>query len=83
MGVTAVDQYVIDKVRKMRTERGMSQDDLALEMGVSQGFVAMVESPKFNQVYSVAHINKIALIFDCSPRTLLPSHAIPEDGEKK
>jgi transcriptional regulator with XRE-family HTH domain len=42
----AIEQYVIDKVWKMRSEKGWSLQELADYMNVSKGFLANVESKK-------------------------------------
>ncbi len=67
-----VDKYVIEKVKEKRIEKGMSQSQLAFELELSNGFIGMIESTRFERKYSVAQINKIAKIFGCSPRDFLP-----------
>lgn len=70
---TAIDIYVIDKVREMREAANMTQEDLSEKAGFkSNGFVGQAESPKYSKRYNVQHINKFAQIFNCSPREFLP-----------
>lgn len=71
-----IDQYVIDKVKEKRETKGMTQEDLAFELGVSVGFIGNVESPKYRAKYNLTHINKLAIILSCSPRDFLPKDAI-------
>lgn len=71
-----VDKYVIEKVRERRIEKGFSQSRLAFELDVSNGFIGMIESERYDRKYSVAQLNKIARILDCSPRDFLPAEAI-------
>jgi len=71
-----VDKYVIEKVKEKRIEKGISQSQLAFELELSNGFIGMIESTRFERKYSVAQLNKIAKIFGCSPRDFLPKEAM-------
>jgi transcriptional regulator with XRE-family HTH domain len=64
--------FVIDKVRKMRLERDLTQDDIADFIDATRGFVGQVESPKSNSRYSLHHLNSIAIGMKCSPRDFFP-----------
>lgn len=70
--IAAIDQYIIDEVRKKRVAMKMTQDDLADLLKVSKGFIGNIESPKYIDKYSTAQINELAKIFKCSPRDFLP-----------
>lgn len=72
--VSEVDKYVIDKVKERRTEKGMSQADLAFEIDVPTSFIAMIESGQYSKKYNVQHINNIAKALECSPRDFLPKN---------
>jgi transcriptional regulator with XRE-family HTH domain len=74
--VTAVDKYVIQKVKEKRTEKGISQSQLAFELDVVTGFIAMIESGKFSKKYNVSHLNEIAKILECSPKDFLPKQPL-------
>lgn len=67
-----IEQYVIDKVREKRKEAGLSQAALAHLLDVSEGFIGNIESPKYQDKYSIYHLNELAKIFKCSPRDFLP-----------
>lgn len=67
-----IDQYVINKVREMRTEKGISQADLANELSMSVGFIGKVESLKYPSHYNLKHLNQLAKILGCSPQDFLP-----------
>lgn len=67
-----IDKFVIEKVKQKRLEKGYSQSQLAFELGVSNGFVGMVESGRYVHKYSLAQLNTIALIFECDLYDLLP-----------
>lgn len=67
-----LDSYVIAKVKEMRLQAGMSQAVLAVKMDVSQSFIGNAENPKKRDKYNLGHINKLAVIFSCSPKDFLP-----------
>lgn len=70
---SAIDIYVIDKVKEKREAHGMSQEQLSIEAGFkSNGFVGQVESPKYAKRYNIQHLNKFSVIFQCSPKDFLP-----------
>lgn len=69
---SSVDWYIVNKVRDLRIKRGMSQEELAIHLGISRGFVGHIESPEFVSKYSMVQLNDIAKIFKCSPRDFLP-----------
>lgn len=71
-----IDTYVINKVREMRLKANYSQADLAFKLDISYAFIGHVESPNFRAKYNLNHINKLAEIFDCSPRDFLPERAL-------
>ena len=70
--VSSVEQYVIDKVREKRIEKGWSQKDLAYEIDLSISFIGDVESPKTRAKYNLNHINILAKVFECSPKDFIP-----------
>lgn len=67
-----IEQYVIDKVKEKRIEKGYSQKELAYMLDVSVGFIGDVENPKYRAKYNLNHINELARIFECSPKEFLP-----------
>ena len=69
---TPIDQFVIATVKKKREEKGMSQNDLAIELNVSAGFIGDIESTKRITKYSLNQINELAKIFECSPQDFIP-----------
>lgn len=70
--ITPIEQYVIDRVRELRTEKNMSQRELADTIEVSYGFIGKVESTSKRAKYNLQHINDIAKAFECSPKDLMP-----------
>ena len=69
--LTEIERFVIDRVRKLRIEKNISQADLALSIGVSIGFIGKVESLKYNSKYNLNHINNIAKVLNIIPKQLL------------
>lgn len=71
-----IDIFVIEKVKEKRIERGISQSQLAHTLDVSNGFIGMVESKKYLHKYSIAQLNKIAVILDCKLWDLFPEYPL-------
>ena len=68
----AINDFVIQKVKQLRTERNCSQATLATKLGVSNSFLGQIEDPTHRAKYNLTHINKLATIFECSPKDFLP-----------
>lgn len=73
-----IEQFVINTAREKRMQRNISQSELAHLLDVSPGFIGKVESSNYTSKYNLNHINKLAQIFNCSPRAFLPE--IPVSG---
>jgi transcriptional regulator with XRE-family HTH domain len=69
---SAIDLYVVARVREKRIDAGYSQVALAVLLDVSPGFIGNVESFHSNASYNLRHLNKLAAILNCSPREFLP-----------
>ena len=67
-----IDLYIINKVREKRLEIRLSQANLAFELEVSISFIGKIESIKYNTHFNIKHINKLAKIFECSPKDFFP-----------
>lgn len=80
--MTQIEEYIIKRVKEMRTERGWSQQVLADYMNLSQGFIRDVESPRRNQKYNLNHINTLARVFECSFSEFFPEKPFPEELNK-
>ncbi|MCF0073739.1 helix-turn-helix domain-containing protein [Dyadobacter sp. CY261] len=66
---------VINQVRKVRKAKGYTQDDLAMFLNLTRGFIGQIESPKFPSKYNVEHIGILAREMNCSPKDLMPDQA--------
>lgn len=67
-----IEQFVIDRVRDIRQEKGISQAELADRIDVSRGFIGAVENPHQRAKYNINMLNEIAKVLDCSIRDFFP-----------
>ena len=70
---SAVDKFVINKIREKRIQEKVSQRGLAAILGCSDGFIGQVESDKYETKYSVYQIFLIAKEFECPVSDFFPS----------
>lgn len=73
---SAIEQYVIDRIREIRKKKGVSQRELSALTELSIGFIGDVESTKSRAKYNLNHINQIAKALECSPKEFLPQSPI-------
>ena len=69
---SAIDLYIVQKVKEQRKKRKMSQRYLADCLNVSQSFIRNIENENDDTAYNIDHLNEIAKIFDCSIRDFFP-----------
>ncbi|MEK6521909.1 helix-turn-helix transcriptional regulator [Myroides odoratimimus] len=62
--ISQFDFDLINHIRRLRENRGMSQQDLSRKMGVSNSFVGNVESITQRHKYSTRHISLLAKAFE-------------------
>lgn len=67
-----IDWYIISKVREMRMAKDITQDDIAIHLNLTVGFIGHIESPNFRAKYNTIHLNELAKLFNCSPKDFLP-----------
>lgn len=72
VGISFIEKYVIEKVKEMRITAGISQAELAHLLDLSEGFIGNIESPNYRAKYNLYHIEKLSIIFKCSPKDFLP-----------
>lgn len=73
---TSIEQYVIDKVKEIRTSKGISQARLAHLIELSVGFIGNVENPKHIAKYNLNHLNRISKELKVDFKDLFPEKAI-------
>ena len=69
---SAIELYIVQKVKEQRKKRKMSQRYLADCLNVSQSFISNIENENDDTAYIIDHLNEIAKIFDCSIRDFFP-----------
>ena len=69
---------VIDLVKEMRIKKQYTQDDIAIFLNSTRGFIGQIESPNFDSKYNLDHLNKLAAEMGCSPKDFLPEKSIQE-----
>lgn len=70
--LTEIELFVIQRIREIRKEQGISQEDLSLRLGKGVGFIGDIEAPSKDAKYNVKHLNEIAKILGCSPKDFWP-----------
>jgi transcriptional regulator with XRE-family HTH domain len=75
--ITKQELDVASRIQQERVLRKMSQMDLALEAGISQGYLAMVESHQ--KIPTITTIFKIAKALNIAPASLFQTtyHILP------
>lgn len=63
--MTAIEDFVIQQVKKFRIEHKLSQQAFADYINVSQGFIRDCESPHKRAKYNINHLNEIVKVFNC------------------
>ena len=71
-----IESFVIQEVKRIRLERGISQKNLAFLLDVYVGFIGNVENPKYRAKYNISMLNELAKVLDCSPKDFLPIHPL-------
>lgn len=75
--ISPIEQYVIDFVRKLRTDKQLTQYDIGNILEVSRSYIGDIESRNANGKYNMNHVNTLADHFNISPRDFFPQKAIP------
>lgn len=70
--LTSIEQYIVNRVVEMRKARKISQAQLATLLGVSNAFIGQVETPHHASKYNINHLNKLAIILNCSLADFMP-----------
>lgn len=77
---TKFEMAVIDKVTEMRRKKNLSQDEIAIILGLSRGYIGQIESPNSPSTYNINHLNRLAYELGCSPQDFMPNKPIVEEG---
>ena len=74
MMITAIDLYVIEKVKEKRKACKLAQEALSIALNYSEGYINKFETGK--KKYNIFHLNEIAKVLKCSPKDFLPEEPI-------
>jgi transcriptional regulator with XRE-family HTH domain len=77
--ISELDLYVINKVRKIRASKEISQVNLSIAMKVAEGAIGKIENPKERAKYNIRHINLLAKALGCSPKDFFPDKPLKND----
>jgi transcriptional regulator with XRE-family HTH domain len=80
---TNIEQFVINKIKEIRIDKGFSQEDIASALNTSRGFIGQIESPNHAAKYNLNHLNILAKELQCSPKDFLPEKAVSETRKSK
>ena len=70
--MTKLEDYKIHRVKWMRQNLNISQQELADYIDVSQSFIRDCENPKRRAKYNINHLNELAKVFNCSFSDFFP-----------
>jgi transcriptional regulator with XRE-family HTH domain len=76
--ISEIDQFVIDLIRELRLQKGLTQDDIGNIIGISRAFVSDIENTNRRAKYNLRHINALADYFNMSPKDFLPDRAFAD-----
>lgn len=66
-------KQISENVKKYRTEEGITQLDLALEIGIkSVAFYSNCENNRYDKHFNLEHLYKLSKVFDIEVQDLLP-----------
>ncbi|HEY4156350.1 MAG TPA: helix-turn-helix transcriptional regulator, partial [Puia sp.] len=63
-----IDLFIISRVKERRENLLKTQEDIAVHLDVSTGYIGHIESPNFRAKYNTGHLNELAKLLKCSPR---------------
>jgi transcriptional regulator with XRE-family HTH domain len=53
--------YLINQIRELRIQKELSQEDIALHLNLSTGFIGHLESPNFRAKYNTTHLIELVI----------------------
>ncbi|MEN5085735.1 helix-turn-helix transcriptional regulator [Sphingobacterium faecium] len=76
MPKSLIEFEIVSLVRKKRKDLNMSQAKIAALIQVSAGYIGQIEMQSSDSMYSYDQLNRLALLFNCSPKEFLPEEPI-------
>ena len=80
--ISKIEQFVINKIKETRIDKGLSQEDIASILDTSRGFIGQIESHNHSAKYNLNHINTLAIELGVSPKDFLPEKPITETKKR-
>jgi transcriptional regulator with XRE-family HTH domain len=80
---TKIEQYVINKVKEVRIKKGLSQEDIAMYLDTTRGFIGQIESDNHTAKYNLNHLNTLAIELEVSIKDFFPERPISESTKKE
>lgn len=77
--ISQLDWYIINRVRELRKEKGISQSELSVEMGFSEKLIGSVENPTLTAKFNIRHLNLLAISLKCSLWDIVPKEPFASD----
>ena len=68
---TKAELAIVNHIKSLRKEKGLTQHDIAKVLEVSQGYIGQIESPYSKSIYMITHIFRIADALKVSPKSLI------------
>ncbi|MEJ5088941.1 helix-turn-helix domain-containing protein [Sphingobacterium faecium] len=82
MSKSLIEFEIVNLVRNKRKDLNMSQAKLASLIQVSAGYIGQIEMKNSDSMYSYDQLNRLALLFNCSPKEFIPEEPIPSIGSE-
>ena len=73
---TKFELEVVKKVKEIREAKGFTQDDIAVFLDFTRGFIGQIESPNSPSKYNLNHLNILSIEMGCSPKDFLPEKGV-------
>ena len=77
-----IEQYVINKIKEIRIDKGLSQEDIASVLDTSRGFIGQIESHNHPAKYNLNHLNLLSIELGVSLKDFFPENPIPKNKKK-
>jgi transcriptional regulator with XRE-family HTH domain len=67
---------IVDLVRQKRRENKLTQENIAICLNVTPGYIGQIESLTEPSMYTHDQLNILAVEMDCSPKDFYPENAV-------
>lgn len=75
-GKTKIQLYVSEKVKELREEHSLTQEEFAEKINCSRSSFAGRENINSDEAFNLEAINTIAKVFNVSPQYFIPKEAL-------